>query len=44
MRKKTRTHGCTETAIDLENSKLVEILVAIGCGESVVGNNLISGG
>ena len=44
MKKKTRTHGCTETTIDLENSELVEILVAVGCGERVVGNNLISGG
>ena len=33
MRKKTRTHKCTETTTDLDNSELVVILVAVGCGE-----------
>ena len=33
MRKKTWTHKCTKTTIDLENNELVVILVAVRCGE-----------
>ena len=33
MRKKTWTHKCTKTTIDLENNELVMILMAVRCGE-----------
>ena len=39
-----RTHGCSKTTIDFEDSKFVQILGILRLGKVCVGNNLICSG
>ena len=39
-----RTHGCSKTTIDFEDSKFVQILGILRLGKVGVGNNLICSG
>ena len=39
-----RTHGCSKTTIDFENSKFVQILGILWLGKVCIGNNLICSG
>lgn len=39
-----RTHRCTETTIDLQNSEFVEVRVILRLGERVIRNDLVIGG